>query len=109
MVRQISLLDAQVATGRMLPVRLVDCISSQEQHAIDQAISDGVITAKLRASLTTSPVTGHYDVHIETIQGMVTLSGYVESDEVRRTALQIAYDIDGVRQVQDLLDVRRPR
>ncbi len=88
-------------------IRLPQCASPATQPSMHQAIGDGVMTAKVRASLTTNPATRHYEIHVATIHATVTLSGYVESDEVRSAALQIASEVEGVQQVQDFLDVHR--
>jgi hyperosmotically inducible protein len=77
-----------------------------EKHSTGQAISDGVITAKVRASLAADPVTGAYDIHVETFRGIVQLSGFVETTAVRAEALQLACDVQGVQQVKDFLDIR---
>jgi hyperosmotically inducible protein len=71
-----------------------------------EAITDGVITAKVREALCEDPITASYDIRVETLAGIVELSGFVETDDVRIEALHVTEHIRGVRRVQDLLDVR---
>jgi hyperosmotically inducible protein len=78
-----------------------------QRQSTGQVISDGVITAGVRASLMADPITNRYAIHVETFRAIVRLDGFVESDEVRVEALLIACDTEGVRQVSDRLDVRK--
>jgi osmotically-inducible protein OsmY len=80
--------------------------SSFERHSTDEAISDGVISAKVLMRLVGDPVTAAYEIHVETFKGTVQLQGFVETTEVRIKALLLARDVEGVQQVDDSLDVR---
>lgn len=81
-------------------------IAVNTQHTTRKAISDGVITAKVRAALGEDPVTASYDIYVTTLSGIVELTGFVETEIVRIEALRVTEHINGVLQVQDLLDVR---
>lgn len=76
------------------------------QQSTREAITDGVITAKVRAALGEDPITASYDIHVETMAGIVELSGFVATNIVRSEALHVTEHVDGVLRVQDLLDVR---
>jgi hyperosmotically inducible protein len=76
------------------------------QQSTRGAITDGVITAKVRAALGEDPITGSYDICVETLAGIVELTGFVETEIVRIEALHVAEHVHGVLRVQDLLDVR---
>ncbi|HEY5755306.1 MAG TPA: BON domain-containing protein [Steroidobacter sp.] len=71
-----------------------------------EAITDGVITAKVRAALVEDSITASYDIHVETLAGIVELSGFVETEVVRTEALHVTEHVRGVLRVQDSLDVR---
>jgi osmotically-inducible protein OsmY len=83
------------------------CSSSPTQQSAGQAVDDGVVTAKVKAALVADPVTKAHQINVETFKGTVQLSGFVESDEARSRALQVARDIDGVKRVKDALEVRK--
>lgn len=76
------------------------------QQSTREAITDGVITAKVRAALGEDSITASYDIRVETLAGIVELSGFVGTDIVRIEALHVTEHVHGVLQVQDLLDVR---
>ena len=86
---------------------VVGCTSTPTQQSAGQAVDDGVVTAKVRAALVADPVTKAHQINVETFKGTVQLSGFVETDEARTRALQLARDVDGVKKVKDAMEVRR--
>jgi len=93
-----ALMAAAVVTG---------CSSTPTQQSAGEAVDDGVVTAKVRAALVADPVTKAHQINVETFKGTVQLSGFVESDEARSRALQLARNVDGVRKVKDAMEVRK--
>ena len=71
------------------------------------AISDGVIRAHVRHALHDHPTTADSDIHVDTLANVVELSGFVETTTVRDEALALARNVEGVRQVNDSMDIRR--
>ncbi|HEY7640301.1 MAG TPA: BON domain-containing protein [Steroidobacteraceae bacterium] len=83
------------------------CASTPTQQPAGQAVDDGVVTAKVKAALVADPVTKAHQINVETFKGTVQLSGFVETDEARNRALQLARDVDGVKKVKDAMEVRQ--
>jgi osmotically-inducible protein OsmY len=86
---------------------IAGCSSTPSQQSTGQAIDDGVVTAKVKAKLIEDPVTKAHQISVETFKGTVQLSGFVETNQARTRALQLAKDVDGVKQVKDALEVRK--
>jgi osmotically-inducible protein OsmY len=86
---------------------MVACSSTPSQQSAGEAVDDGVVTAKVKAKLIEDPVTKAHQINVDTFKGTVQLSGFVESDQARTRALQLARDVDGVKQVKDALQVRK--
>ena len=86
---------------------IAGCSSTPSQQSTGQAIDDGVVTAKVKAKLIEDPVTKAHQINVETFKGTVQLSGFVETDQARSRALQLARDVDGVKSVKDALEVRK--
>jgi len=76
------------------------------QQSTRAAVSDGVITARVKAALHQDPLTAAFDIHVDTLAHVVELRGFVETTVVRDEALQVARNIEGVEQVNDALDIR---
>jgi len=83
------------------------CSSTPSQQSTGQAIDDGVITAKVKAKLIEDPVTKAHQINVDTFKGNVQLGGFVESDQARTRALQLARGVDGVKAVKDAMQVRK--
>lgn len=71
-----------------------------------EALSDGSLTAKIKAKMALDDRVKALDIDIDTVNGVVTLRGVVRSAEDKERALQLARDTDGVRSVNDELQVR---
>lgn len=67
---------------------------------------DSVITAKVKSALAADPTTKAHQINVETFQGTVQLSGFVDDAEARTRATQIAKDIEGVKDVKNSLQLR---
>ena len=100
-------LSALLLAAVMSSTMVVGCTSTPTQQSTGQAIDDGVVTAKVKAKLIEDPVTKAHQINVDTFKGTVQLSGFVETDEARTRALQLARDVDGVKKVKDAMEVRR--
>jgi osmotically-inducible protein OsmY len=98
---------ATLMLAAVLGSGLVACTSTPTQPSAGQAIDDGVVTAKVKARLVEDPVTKAHQINVETFKGTVQLSGFVETSQARARAVQLAKDVDGVKQVKDALEVRK--
>jgi osmotically-inducible protein OsmY len=98
---------ATLILAAMMATAFVACSSVPTQQPVGQAIDDGVVTAKVKAKLVEDPVTKAHQINVETFKGTVQLSGFVETSQARARALQLAKDVDGVKQVKDALEIRK--
>ena len=62
---------------------------------------------QLKAALAGDPRTKAHQVNVETHEGVVQLSGFVDSPEAKSTAEQLARAVDNVKSVDNELDVKR--
>ena len=68
-------------------------------------VSDAWITAKTKIALLTSKDVHASNVNVDTVNGVVTLHGTVESADEKARAAEEARKIDGVKEVRNLLQV----
>jgi len=74
-------------------------------------LADSWLTTKIQAQyFADRDIKARY-INVSTHNGIVTLSGRVESPEAKQQAIQIAHNTDGVRQVQDrlVIGLEQPR
>ncbi|MFL6275250.1 MAG: BON domain-containing protein [Blastocatellia bacterium] len=69
------------------------------------ARSDGWIALKTKLALVANSPTSGYETDVDVKEGVVTLTGKVDTAEVRSEAEQIARKIEGVRNVNNQLQV----
>lgn len=70
-------------------------------------LSDGAITARVKARLALDEAIRARNIHVETKDAVVTLSGVVGSDAERQRAVDITRKTDGVKSVVDHLEVKQ--
>jgi hyperosmotically inducible protein len=69
-------------------------------------VGDSALTAKVKTALLRERGLKSMDVNVETYRGRVLLSGWVDNEEQRKTALNVARHVDGVVEVRDGMNVR---
>ena len=74
--------------------------------AAGDAVSDTVITTKVKADLAADPGVKAMDVHVETVKGVVMLSGFVPSKAEADKAVQLARGVRGVTEVKSSIQVK---
>jgi hyperosmotically inducible protein len=70
-------------------------------------VDDAAITAKVKAALAGDPRTKAHQVNVETRDGVVQLSGFVDNSEAKSTAEDLARDVDNVKSVDNELSVKK--
>jgi hyperosmotically inducible protein len=73
---------------------------------VGRVIDDSVITGKVKAALIADAVTKAHQIKVETRQGEVLLSGFVDSKEARSRAAELARTVEGVRSVKNSIELR---
>jgi len=71
-----------------------------------QAVSDSAITTKVKGQLAAKQGLSSFDIHVETTNGVVKLTGTVDSAEQRTMAGNVARGTDGVKGVDNEIKVK---
>lgn len=71
-----------------------------------QYVDDKVITAKVKAALVEDPGVKALQIKVETYEGVVQLSGFVDNPDQITRAADIAKGVEGVKSVKNDLIVR---
>lgn len=95
-------------TGQKLDRATQDVTASTKDAAAKTAaaLDDGAITAKVKAAIFAEPGLKSLQIEVETHDAVVTLSGSVDTPDLRDRAVKIAGSLNGVRQVVDKLVVK---
>jgi osmotically-inducible protein OsmY len=84
------------------------CSSSATHRSTGAYIDDTAITAKVKGAFVQDDLVKAMDVKVDTYNGTVQLSGFVENAEQRSRAEQIARGIAGVRDVANNIQLTPP-
>ena len=76
-------------------------------NSVGAEIDDGVITTKVKSALLADDTVKGLDIIVDTAQGVVRLSGAVDSQAQVDMATQIAKGVEGVKDVQSELTVNQ--
>lgn len=85
---------------------LYGCASTPEHPSTGQYIDDAAITTKVKAKLLGDSVTEGLKIHVDTENGIVRLSGFVDTDQQRARAGKLAAQVPGVKSVRNGLIVK---
>jgi hyperosmotically inducible periplasmic protein len=97
-------LSAGLATASLLLLGGCDAIAGRETTG--QYVDDATISTKVRAQLINDQALKAFDIHVETLQNVVQLSGFVDSPQQRAQAERIARGVSGVQGVRNDIIVR---
>lgn len=75
---------------------------------VGDQLDDKALTAKVKAKLSTDPEVGPFEIDVDTIDGVVRLSGTVEKDATRQEAEKLARNTEGVRRVRNDIKLGDP-
>lgn len=64
-----------------------------------EVIDDALITTKIKSSLAADPQVSALAIDVDTSNGIVSLTGVVDSEAQRQRAIQLAQGMEGVRRV----------
>jgi len=73
------------------------------------AIDDAEITAKVKAAIFAEPGLKTLQISVDTVKGVVTLSGSVDTQSNSDRAKGLAGAVSGVKEVENRLELKSPR
>jgi hyperosmotically inducible protein len=89
----------------MIALALVFGACSTNQSASKQ-IDDAAITAEVKTKLAADPEVAAHNIDVDTLNGVVTLSGIVDSAAERDEAAKLARNTDHVKRVVNNLQIK---
>jgi len=84
----------------LLAVALAGC-----GRTVGETIDDATITARVKTALLNDPQVGGMRIDVDTTLGVVTMSGVVKTQAEETRAVQLARNVDGVKDVKSTLQV----
>lgn len=103
---RVVLVAAAIACAGFPALGLSGCAGSSLTKSTGEYIDDAALTTKVKAELFRDPIVSGMAVNVDTYKGVVQLNGFVDSQEQKTRAVQIARNVPGVQSVQDKLTVK---
>lgn len=75
-------------------------------HGIAGYSTDTAITSTVKAKMAANTGLDSFDIHVDTVNGVVTLTGTVDSEATRKIAAHVARNTDGVKGVDNKLKIK---
>jgi hyperosmotically inducible periplasmic protein len=82
------------------------CAPIQGRESAGEYVDDATISTKVRAEIVRDPNVKMSQVGVETMKGEVQLTGFVDSQQAKARAGEIARSVNGVKQVHNNIVVR---
>lgn len=82
------------------------CASTSTRESTGEYVDDSVITTKIKSLLAADNLLKSFQISVETYQGTVQLSGFVNSRQAVDKADEIAKSVKGVKSVKNNLIVK---
>lgn len=98
---------ATLALSGLLGFTAVGCAVTRDQSTVGEFVDDTTITTRVKAKFAEDPTVSMMSINVETLKGMVQLSGFAKSTAERSRAGEIARATPGVTSVKNDIVVRQ--
>ena len=92
--------------GGLVLAGLAACAATPQHQATGEYVDDAVITAQIKAAIVDDPKLKVSEVHVDTLKGVVQLSGFVSNSTQIAEASSVAYGVPGVKSVRNALQLK---
>ena len=93
------------AVGTLVVLFLMSSCQAMTGETMGQNIDDGTLTSYVKTKLASDKIVSLTRVGVETNNGIVYLTGEVETGEQKSRSGSLAYEVKGVKQVVNNLQV----
>lgn len=100
------LMSVLLAAG--LAASLTACATVNGQESAPQYVSDASLTTKVRTDIIKDQSLKGFEIGVETMNGTVQLTGFVDTRQQKDQAGAIAGSVQGVKSVENNILVRQP-
>ena len=85
----------------------IGCAVTRDQETVGAYVDDSVITTRVKSRFIDSKSVDASAVSVETMNGVVMLSGFAKSPAEKKTAETLAEGVKGVKSVKNALAIRQ--
>ena len=82
------------------------CAVVRDQQTVGSYVDDATLTARVKARFAKDPTVSALAINVETLKGVVQLSGFAKSEAEKDAAAKLARETSGVASVRNDILVR---
>ncbi|HZP59019.1 MAG TPA: BON domain-containing protein [Opitutaceae bacterium] len=97
---------ASLALATAATVIFPGCAATSTRQSTGAYLDDSAITTKVKANLVNDDTVKAREVKVDTYQGVVQLSGFVDTAEQKNRAAEVAAAVPGVKDVRNNIVVK---
>ena len=97
-------LAAMIATTAV--TAMTGCAVQRKQETVGAYVDDAAVTTKVKAKFAEDPTVSAMAIKVDTMKGVVQLSGFAKSGEERMMAERLARNTNGVADVRNDIIVK---
>jgi osmotically-inducible protein OsmY len=90
----------------MMIATFVACASTRTHESAGEYVDDSVITTKVKSLLAQDDFLKSFQIGVETYQGTVQLSGFVNNQKAVDKAVEIVRSVKGIKSIKNNLIVK---
>ena len=102
--KRLRLLATPLALG--LAAMLAGCAGDEYKRSTGESVDDTATTTRVKHALSADKTYSYPDVKVTTFKGNVQLSGFVNNDELKSRAGELAKTAHGVKDVENRIQVK---
>jgi osmotically-inducible protein OsmY len=87
-------------------IAIVGCAGDRSHRSTGEFVDDSAIANKVKTAFYADPEVKGTQVAVEVFKGVVQLSGFVDNAIQSQKAVQIAREVDGVKEVRNSMIVK---
>ena len=96
-----------LALSGLLAFSAVGCAVMRDQSTVGEYVDDATITTRVKAKFAEDPTVSAMAIKVETLKGVVQLSGFAKNATEKENAAAFARKVPGVRSVDNNIEIRR--
>ena len=97
---------ATLALSGLLAFTAVGCAVTRDQSTVGEYVDDATVTARVKAKFAEDPTVSAMSIGVETLKGVVQLSGFAKSATERDRAETLARHTPGAASVVNAIVIR---
>jgi osmotically-inducible protein OsmY len=99
-------LTSTVGYGTAIAGERLDIAAGGSEYTAGEYVDDAMITTKVKAAIVNDARLSAFDINVETNQGVVQLNGFVDSQADINEAAEVAQRVEGVKSVENNLQLK---